>query len=39
MTSLYPKMMSRKYHKYISEIDVKEEIKTLVNKLSEESGI
>lgn len=39
MTSLYPKMMSRKYHKYISAIDVKEEIKTLVNELSKESGI
>lgn len=42
MTSLYPKMMSRKYHKYnryISEIDVKREINTIVNKLSEESGI
>ena len=39
MTSIYPKMMSWKYAKYISEIDVKWEINTLVNKLNKESGI
>jgi len=30
MTSIYPEMMSWKYHKFISTIDVKEEIKKIV---------
>ena len=37
MTSLYPKMMSLKYSKYISEMDIKEEVKTLVDQLSKNS--
>lgn len=39
MTSIYPKMMSWKYSKFISVIDVKEEIKALLDKLSKESGV
>lgn len=37
MSSLYPKMMSLKYHKYISEMDIKEEVKKLVDQLSKSS--
>ena len=39
MTYIYPEMMSWKKSKFISVNDVKEKIKTLVDKLSEESGI
>jgi hypothetical protein len=39
MNSIYPEMMSWKKSKFISVNDVKEKIKTLVDKLSEESGI
>ena len=38
MTSIYPKMMSWKYSKFISVKDMKEEIKSLIDKLSKESG-
>jgi hypothetical protein len=34
--SLYPKMMSLKYSKYISEMDIIEELKTLVDSLSKD---
>lgn len=39
MSSIYPEMMSWKKSKFISVNDVKEKIKTFVDKLSEESGI